>query len=241
MLKEPTAPGLVDFLCREDVDVVLGRLPDSVKFRLRDVVFSGRSYGVRWLGSVRKRGRRDIDLYSRLPARVSLGRFLVRGQSAAEFGAPARGQWPPWAVRRFLLYDVLLHELGHLQEARPGSRSWRRRFAGETLAQRFADEWRQKLWGEPFNHPDPVHHPPQADELGFLPVWEQMSKQKRFLLVTLALDVAHRGVVDSGLPGLQRCGFWRRARQAFGSPAMSAPFDAAHDDAQVQHGHSGSE
>src|SRR5262249_4890838 len=51
-------------------------------------------------------------------------------------------KWPKLAIRRFLLYDVLLHEIGHLQvydERRP---SRRLRFYREKLAQEFADCWR---------------------------------------------------------------------------------------------------
>jgi hypothetical protein len=69
------------------------------------------------------------------------------------------------AVRRFLLYNVLLHEIGHLQIINPESSDFRRKFADETKAQKFADFWRKKLWKEYFEHPDPVHNAPAADEL----------------------------------------------------------------------------
>ena len=49
-----------------------------------------------------------------LPRRVSLTRFLRhRRQSPREFGARRGAQWPILAVKRFMLYDVFLHELGH--------------------------------------------------------------------------------------------------------------------------------
>lgn len=182
-----TADDEVQFITDADVQVVLDRVPATVRGRLRDVFLHHRSRGARSLGRVRTRGRRDIELVSILPPRVSLSRFIVSGQAAHEFGAPARGQWPPLAVRRFLLYDVLLHELGHLQCVRPGGRSWRRRFAGETLAQRFADDLRHELWSRSFDHRDPTHDPPGDRELAFLPVWEALDKTERRLVVDLTL------------------------------------------------------
>jgi hypothetical protein len=62
--------------------------------------------------------------------------------------------------RRFLLYDVLLHELGHLQVVNEKTKSERLRFAREKCAQEFADRWRRKLWSEHFDHLDPVHNAP---------------------------------------------------------------------------------
>jgi hypothetical protein len=64
-----------------------------------------------------------------------------------------------------LLYDVFLHELGHLQIIGDQARSDRLRFARERLAEEFALDWCAQLWSETFKHPDPVHGPPTADEL----------------------------------------------------------------------------
>jgi hypothetical protein len=64
-----------------------------------------------------------------------------------------------------MLYDVFLHELGHLQVADEFTRSARLRFARERRAQEFAMEWCGRLWGEPFDHPDPVHNPPDPGEV----------------------------------------------------------------------------
>jgi hypothetical protein len=66
------------------------------------------------------------------------------------------------------LYDVFLHELGHLQLINPQAQSDRRRFAGETKAQQFADEWRSRLWTEPFVHPDPIHNSASTAEMELL-------------------------------------------------------------------------
>jgi hypothetical protein len=94
---------------------------------------------------------------------MSLTRFLVRGQSPRQFGAQRGTQWPKVAIRRFLLYDVFLHELGHLQVVNEKAKDERRKFAMETKAQEFSMYWCRKLWSEPFDHSDPAHSPPEDD------------------------------------------------------------------------------
>jgi hypothetical protein len=69
------------------------------------------------------------------------------------------------AIRRFLLYEVFLHELGHLQVVDEKARSERRKFAMEKRAQEFAMQWCRWLWSTPFEHTDPVHNPPSEEEL----------------------------------------------------------------------------
>ena len=152
------------YVFEQDIRVVLSRLPEEVFSRLRAIHFNDRSWGVRTLGYTTKRGRREVAICA-LPPRVSLTRFLVKGQRPETFGAKRGRQWPELAVRRFLLYDVLLHEIGHLQIINPESRNVRRKFADETKAQQFADSWRKKLWKEYFEHADPVHNAPTEDEL----------------------------------------------------------------------------
>jgi hypothetical protein len=151
------------WLTEDDIDVLLSRLPAETYERLRAVHFNDQSRGARTLGYV-NRGRREIAICA-LPPRISLSRFLVRGQSPGLFGAQRGAQWPPLAIRRFILYDVFLHELGHLQLVNPRSNDERRRFAMERLAQEFADGWRRTLWAETFAHPDPVHNAPTSDKL----------------------------------------------------------------------------
>src|SRR5262249_3694181 len=163
--EEPTMshPHLVDYTSRDDVDLVLDRLPARVRARVHNIHLTSNSRAVRRLGWV-TRGRRDITLCATLPPRVGLHRYMYRGRVAADFGAPGRAQCPPWAVRRFLLSAVLLHELGHMQVA--GGR-----YAREPAAQAFADEWNGRLYSEPFDHLDPVHNAPTPDELATLPLW----------------------------------------------------------------------
>jgi hypothetical protein len=64
-----------------------------------------------------------------------------------------------------MLYNVFLHELGHLQLVDEETRSIRLKFAREKLAQEFAMHWCSELWSKPFPHPDPVHNPPTPGEL----------------------------------------------------------------------------
>ncbi len=37
--------------------------------------------------------------------------------------------------------------------------------ASETQTQGFADQWREELWSSHFDHADPVHNPPSAEEV----------------------------------------------------------------------------
>jgi hypothetical protein len=139
--------------------------------KLRAVHLNDRSRGARILGYV-TRGHREIAICA-LPPRISLTRFLEcgtgrngrRSKSPREFGAVRGRQWPRVAVRRFLLYDVFLHELGHLQVVSENSADLRKRYAKERKAQEFADYWRSELWSKPFDHTSPEHHAPSEEEM----------------------------------------------------------------------------
>ncbi len=74
-------------------------------------------------------------------------------------------QWPELAIQRFLLYDVFLHELGHLQVIDEKAKSARRKYAREGKAQEFAMHWCRALWREPVDHPDPVRNKPSKQEI----------------------------------------------------------------------------
>lgn len=153
-------------LTEADIRVLLTRLPEDLYSRLRAVHFNDRSRGARALGYVNL-GHREIAICA-LPPRISLTRFLIRGQSPREFGAKRGAQWPELAVRRFMLYDTFLHELGHLQIINESTKSERLRFARERCAEDFASQWRKRLWLYPFDHPDPVHNAPTDEELALL-------------------------------------------------------------------------
>ena len=94
------------------------------------------------------------------------------------------------------MYDVFLHELGHLQLVLPKSKSWDRKFASETLARDFANSWRTRLWKRRFEHADPIHNAPQKDELETIRLWENLDKNQRFRLVDLALGAPHEALPD---------------------------------------------
>ena len=126
--------------------------------RLKAVHFNDKSHGARVLGYVTK-GHREISLCA-LPPRISLARFLDRCQSPKKFGAKRGSQWPEIAIRKYLLYDVFLHELGHLQIVDEKAKDARHKFANETLAQSFADHWRMILWRDHYSHEDAVHNAP---------------------------------------------------------------------------------
>jgi hypothetical protein len=160
------------YLTRADVEILLSRLPESLWKRVREVYFNDRARGNRVYGYV-TRGHRAITICA-LPNAVSLGRCVASyRQSSTEFGGPERGQWPETAIRRFLLYDVFLHELGHLQIVRAHAKYPWTKFAGEKLAQVFANDWRRNLWSNYFDHPDPIHNSPQT----YNPVPNGMSLQ----------------------------------------------------------------
>ena len=157
----------IHHLMEQDVLLVLMRLPDETWERLKGVYFNDQSRGGRRLGYTSTRGRREISLCA-LPPRMSLTRFLTRGQTCEEFGARRGSQWSETAIRRFLIYDVFLHELGHLQIVDSHAKTPRRKFADETRAVDFATYWRNQLWSEDFPFPDPGHHPPSKEELAAL-------------------------------------------------------------------------
>ncbi len=117
------------YLNEDDVEVLLSRLPEELWARLRAVHFNDRGWGCRKLGYVTM-GFREIAICA-LPPRVSLSRYLIH-RSPREFGSRRGQQWTELAVRRFLLYDVFLHELGHLQIIEPDAKRLRRKFASET-------------------------------------------------------------------------------------------------------------
>lgn len=158
----------IHYVNEHDIRVVLSRLPVEHWERLRAVHFNDKSHGVRLLGYVGNR-RRDIALCALAP-RMNLRRALRSGLTPEQFGALPDHKWPTLAVRRFMLYNVFLHEVGHLQLVYEKSHSPRLKFAREKLAQKYAMDWRKQLWSQPFTHPDPVHNPPTAEELAMITI-----------------------------------------------------------------------
>ncbi|MFC2088351.1 hypothetical protein ACFLSX_02030 [Calditrichota bacterium] len=159
----PVKADRVYHISEEDVRIVLSRLPANTIQRVKAIYFNYESWGVRKLGYT-NRGRREIALCA-LPPRVSLTRFLVKGQTPEQFGAKQGAQWPLLAIRRFMLYDVLLHEIGHLQIIDDTAKGEMRKFAREPKSQEFAMYWCKKLWSQHYGHPNPVHNKPTREEL----------------------------------------------------------------------------
>lgn len=159
----PSRSNRVHVVHPEDVNVVLSRLPARLWQRLRAVHFNDRSFGVRKLGYVTG-GRREITLCA-LPRQLGLSAFCRwYALSPSEFGGAWGGKWSTVAVRRFMLYEVFLHELGHLQVMETRDPNRRLGFYQEKLAEEFAIVWRRRLWSPPFDHPDPAHNRPVATE-----------------------------------------------------------------------------
>ncbi len=121
------------------------------------------SWGARTIGYVNN-DRREISICA-LPPHVSLSALLIKSGSPADYGARRGTQWPHLAVRRFLLYNTFLRELGHMQLVNAKSKTNRRKYAGERKSYEFAKYWRKKLWGNHFDHPDKAHNPPAQEEL----------------------------------------------------------------------------
>src|SRR5205823_14653273 len=106
--------------------------------RLKKVHFKDDARGNRTLGYTTTKGRREISLCA-LPHHLSLNRAVPH--KTEEYGALRGSQWPSIAIRRFMLYNTLLHEIGHLQVILPENTNLNRKFAHETQAQSFADHW----------------------------------------------------------------------------------------------------
>jgi len=182
----------------EDVRVVLGRLPAEVIAPLREVHFNDR-FGRQAVLGYADPGSGALALCA-IPYGISFVRY--QGCRPAEFGAQRGRQWPFLAVRRFMLYDVLLHELGHLQRLPRRSRR-HGRVPGEPMAREFADYWRRRLWAQPFDHPDPVHNPPSGDPLRLYTTHQmedgRFSEVIEYLLKYphLALASWHRRIADA--------------------------------------------
>ena len=163
----------VHYVSEEDVLTVLNRLPQHLWEGLREIHFNDQSDGGRVLGYTGHQRRRSYEIsLCALPPRYSISELLLRKKSPSIFGAKRGKQWPRIAIRRFMLYDVLLREIGHNQIIDPKAKSVRRKYAQERKSDDFAAFWRKQLWSIQFAHPDPVHNPPSKEEL------ESLHKEK---------------------------------------------------------------
>jgi|GEM_PF-4884861 len=153
---------LYQYLHREDILVLLNRLPLKEYEHLRSVTFKtckggnafGRVYSKRITGII------ICDIASR----ISISHPKPTKDCLFEYGAIQSLKWPTIAVRRFMLYDVFLHELRHTQIIHPEKKETRYKIPKERLAHEYADYWRGELYQEKFDHPDPVHNLPSEEE-----------------------------------------------------------------------------
>src|SRR2546423_8662791 len=102
----------VHYLAPEDIEVVLSRLPAALYERLRVIRFNDRSWGAKFITN--HQPLTGEITFCALPERISLSRFLRRGESPCHYGAMRGVPWPSLSVRRFLLYEGLLRGLGCL-------------------------------------------------------------------------------------------------------------------------------
>jgi hypothetical protein len=162
-----TKPGAdrIHYVHEEDVLIVLNRLPQHLWAGLREIHFNDRSEGGRVLGYTGNQRRKSFEIsLCALPPRYSVSGELLRKKSPSIFGAKRGKQWPALAIRRFILYEVLLREIGHNQVIDPKAKSIRRMYAQQRKTDEFTSYWRKQLWSEHFDHPDPVHNPPSQEE-----------------------------------------------------------------------------
>lgn len=154
----PPRDNRLHHLTPADLQFVLSRLPPEVYARLETVHFVDMGKRLRELGCVQP-GHREIALCA-LPPTISLNGFMFPGQEPGTYGASWEAAWPSVAIRRFLLYDVFLHELGHMQLVLSKNGPPRKRFADEVQAHEFALAWRERLWSTPCDSTDPAHRAP---------------------------------------------------------------------------------
>ncbi len=141
-----------------DIQAILPRLPEETWGHLRRVRFrDGADAGGR-LGDVVTGPEPEIVLHAQA-YRVSLAPYVGRGETPETYGAVGGCRWPVLAIRRFLLYNVLLSQLGRLQRGEAG-----------TNDRTFAEHWRGELWSRQSDDFDPVHHAPTEKESRLLRV-----------------------------------------------------------------------
>ncbi|MEN0049701.1 MAG: hypothetical protein AAF806_21755 [Bacteroidota bacterium] len=153
---------LYRYLKKEDVLVLLNRLPLEEYEHLKSVTFKtcrgGNAYGRVY--HKRSAGIIICDQSARTSIRVTEAK---RG-SLEEFGALNNMKWPTLAIRRFMLYDVFLHELKHTQLLKNGKKRIVDKIPLEKQAEEYAEYWRGELYQQHFDHPDPVHNLPSEAE-----------------------------------------------------------------------------
>lgn len=153
---------LYRYLKKEDVLILLNRLPLEEYQQLRSVTFET-CRGADAYGYVHHKRITGIVICDQSERLSVLTKSAKRGMYE-EFGALKNMKWPTVAVRRYLLYHTFLHELRHTQITQSEKKFTREKIPLEKLANEYADFWRGELYQNHFNHSDPVHNLPSEGE-----------------------------------------------------------------------------
>ena len=96
-----------------EIEALLSHLPDATWQDLHRVRFkNGADTGGR-LGDVATHPDSEIVIFAQA-YRVSLTPYLGRDETPETYGAVDGSRWPVLAIKRFMLYNVLLAQLGRL-------------------------------------------------------------------------------------------------------------------------------
>lgn len=153
---------LYRYLKKEDILVLLNRLPLEEYEHLKSVTFKT-CRGRNVYGKVYHKRSAGIIICDQ-SARTSVRVKEAKRGSIEEFGALNNIKWPTLAIRRFMLYDVFLHELKHTQLLRNSKKRIVDKIPLEKQAEEYAEYWRGELYQHHFDHPDPVHNLPSEIE-----------------------------------------------------------------------------
>ena len=135
-----------------EIEALLAQLPEETRRDLHRVRFkNGVDTGGR-LGDIASDPDPEIVIYAQA-YRVSLTPYLGRDETPETYGAVDGCRWPVLAIKRFVLYNVLLTQLGRLQVGASGA-------SGE----QFAGHWRRELWSREPDDSDAVHRAPTEKE-----------------------------------------------------------------------------
>ncbi|MEM8523532.1 MAG: hypothetical protein AAGG68_02755 [Bacteroidota bacterium] len=156
------ASDLYRYLRREDVLILLNRLPVEEYAHLKSVTFKT-CEGADAYGFVYHRRPTGIVICDQ-SRRTTIRTISAKRGSLEEFGALNNIKWPTLAIRRYLLYHTFLHELRHTQLLENGKKRTRDKMPLEKQANEYADYWRGELYQNHFEHPDPVHNLPSEAE-----------------------------------------------------------------------------
>lgn len=153
---------LYRYVTKEDVLILLNRLPLKEYEHLKTVTFDT-CIGAYKFGYVSYKRVNGIVLCDQ-PQRMAMRGADAKRGHLTEYGGLNNIKWPTMAVRRYMLYNVFLHELRHTQIVKPNKKHIWEKTPNEKLANEYSDHWRGTLYSQHFDHPDPVHNLPTEEE-----------------------------------------------------------------------------